>query len=69
VRKALFQMEYNKALRLDGFLAEFYQTFWELIKNDLMSLFQEFHQGSLLLYILNLGTIILLPKCAKAIKI
>jgi hypothetical protein len=69
VRKALFQMEHNKAPRPDGFLAEFYQTFWELIKNDLMALFQEFHQGSLPLYSFNFKTIILLPKCAEAIKI
>jgi hypothetical protein len=34
-----------------------------------MALFQEFHQGSLPLYSLNFGTIILLPKCAEAIKI
>jgi hypothetical protein len=39
VRKALFQIEHNKAPGPDGFLSEFYQTFWELIKNDLMALF------------------------------
>jgi hypothetical protein len=27
VNKAIFQMEHNKASGLDGFLAEFYQTF------------------------------------------
>jgi hypothetical protein len=45
----------------DDFLAEFYQTFWNLIKNDLMALFHEFHLGTLPLYSLNFGTIILLP--------
>jgi hypothetical protein len=34
-----------------------------------MTLFEEFHQGSLPLYSLNFGTIILLPKCVEAIKI
>jgi hypothetical protein len=34
-----------------------------------MALFQQFHQGTLPLYSLNFGTIILLPKCAEAIKI
>jgi hypothetical protein len=64
VRKALFQMEHNY-----GFPAKFYQTFWELVKKDFMTLFEEFHQGSLPLYSLNFGTIILLPKCVEAIKI
>jgi hypothetical protein len=62
-------MEHNKALRPDGFLVEFYQVFWELIKNDLMTLFIEFHRGNLPLYRLNFGTIILLPKCAEALTI
>jgi hypothetical protein len=34
-----------------------------------MALFHEFHQGILPLCSLNFGTIILLPKCAKATKI
>jgi hypothetical protein len=69
VRNALFQIEHNKALGPDGFLIEFYQTFSHLIKSDMMALFHEFHQGTLPLYSLNFGTIILLPKCTKAIKI
>jgi hypothetical protein len=69
VKKAIFQMEHNKAPGPNGFQAEFYQTFWEVIKNDFMALFQQFHQGTLPLYSLNFGTIILLPKCAEAIKI
>jgi hypothetical protein len=52
-----------------GFLAEFYQFFWELIKGDLVALFHEFHQGSLPLLSPNFGTIILLSKCAEALKI
>jgi hypothetical protein len=67
LRQALFQMEYNKSPVPDGFLAEFYQAFWEVIKADLMALFHEFHQGSLPLYSLNFRTIILLPKCAEAL--
>jgi hypothetical protein len=34
-----------------------------------MALFREFHRGSLPLYSLNFGTIILLPKCVKVMKI
>jgi hypothetical protein len=45
VKVAIFQMEHNKAPGPDGFLAEFYQVFWSIIKDDLMSLFLEFHKG------------------------
>jgi hypothetical protein len=69
VRKAIFQMEHNKALRPDGLSTEFYRACWEIIKNDLMALFWEFHKGGLPLYSLNFGTIILLPKCREAATI
>jgi len=62
VRTAIFQMEHNKAPGPDGFPPEFYQVFWNLIKDDLMALFTDFHLGSLPLNCLNFGTIILLPK-------
>jgi hypothetical protein len=68
-KKALYQMEHNKSPGLDGFLIEFYQVFWEVIKTYLMALFHEFHRGRLPLYSLNFGTIILLPKCEEAVKI
>jgi hypothetical protein len=61
--------EHNKAPGPDGFPTEFYQVFWDLIKSDLMALFREFHRGNLPLYILNLRTIILLPKCVEALTI
>jgi hypothetical protein len=38
VRAAIFQMEHNKAPGPDGFPPEFYQVFWNLIKDDLMAL-------------------------------
>jgi hypothetical protein len=66
VRTAIFQMEHNKAPGPDGFPPEFYQVFWELIKDDLMALFSDFYQGSLPLNRLNFGTIILLPKKDEA---
>jgi hypothetical protein len=62
VRAAVFQMEHNKAPSPDGFPPEFYQVFWDLIKDDLMALFMEFHERTLSLNSLNFGTLILLPK-------
>jgi hypothetical protein len=45
VRKAIFQMEHNKATGPDGFPAEFYQAFWDTIKGDLLDLFSSLHAG------------------------
>jgi hypothetical protein len=64
VRKTVFQMEHNNALP-----AEFYQSFWYLVKGDLIALFKEFHMGSLPQYSLNFRTIILLPKCVEPVTI
>jgi hypothetical protein len=57
-RKAVFQMEQNKVPRSDGFLAKFYQTFWDIIKGDLLLLFLELHAGQLELFRINFGEII-----------
>ena len=69
VKKAVFQMEHNKATGPDGFPAEFYQTFWEIIKTDLLELFNALHVGQLKLFFLNFGEIILLPKVNEAERI
>jgi hypothetical protein len=66
VRKAIFQMEHNKALGPDGFPAKFYQTFWETIKGDLLDLFSCLHAGQLDLFHLNFGEVTLLPKVNEA---
>jgi hypothetical protein len=39
IKHSIFQMEHNEALGSDGFLAEFYQVLWEIIKNDALALF------------------------------
>ncbi|WVZ52923.1 hypothetical protein U9M48_003922 [Paspalum notatum var. saurae] len=62
VRKAIFQMEHNKAPGPDGFPPEFYQVFWT-------TLFEEFHVRTLNLHSLNFGTIIMLPKSSEAKQI
>jgi hypothetical protein len=65
VLEAISQMEHNKAPGPDGFPAEFYQTFWEVIKGDLMALFYQLQIGELPLFRLNFGVITLLPKKQK----
>jgi hypothetical protein len=47
VKEAVFQMKHNKAPGPDGFQAEFYQIFWEIIKRDLMALFKDFYEDKL----------------------
>ena len=69
VKDAVFQMEHNKAPGPNGFPAEFYQVFWEVIKDDLMALFTDFHNEDLNLFSLNFGIITLIPKVQEATKI
>ena len=69
VRMAVFQMEHNKAPGPDGFPAEFYQNFWDVIKSDLLNMFASLHAGQLELFRLNFGEIILLPKINEAERI
>jgi hypothetical protein len=69
VKKAIFQMEHNKAPGLDGFPAEFYQSFWDTIKMDLLHMFSVLHAEQLELFLLNFGEVILLPKVNEAERI
>jgi hypothetical protein len=39
VKEAVMQMKKNKAPGPDGFPAEFYQVFWDTIKEDMMAMF------------------------------
>ena len=69
VKMTIFDMEYNKAPGPDGFPIEFYQFFWDVVKQDLMSLFYEFYMGRLHIHSLNFGVITLLPKITDATRI
>jgi hypothetical protein len=46
----------------DGFLAELFQTLWEIIKGYLSDLFVELHVGQFELFRINFGEIIVLAK-------
>lgn len=47
VKCALFDMATNRAPGPDNIPAEFYQVCWDIVKNDIMSLFHHFHRGAL----------------------
>ena len=69
IRDAIFDMDHNKAPGPDGFPAEFYQQFWDIIKGDLMQMFHDLHNSDIPLFSLNFGIITLLPKTQEANKI
>ena len=69
IKAALFQMERNKAAGPDKIPIEFYQHCWDIIKEDILELFRDFHEGRLDVSRLNYGIITLLPKTQDAKKI
>jgi hypothetical protein len=48
-------MEHNKPPGPDGFSFEFYQVFWKILKEDLMAIFDDFHEDKLPIFSQNLG--------------
>lgn len=53
----------------DNIPIEFYQTCWDIIKKDLVELFDNFYNGNLDVSRMDYGIITLLPKIADATKI
>jgi hypothetical protein len=62
IKSVIDQMEKNKAAGPDGFPIEFSQVCWEIIKDDLMAVFHDFHQHKITLSSINYGVITLVPK-------
>jgi hypothetical protein len=47
VMKAIFDSYSDGALGPDGLPFLFYQHFWDMLKDDLMAIFKDFHDGKL----------------------
>jgi hypothetical protein len=62
VKKAVFDSYSDGAPRPDGISFMFYQTFWELVKIDIMDMFKDFYEGKLDIYRLNFAVLSLIPK-------
>ncbi|XP_020272038.1 uncharacterized protein LOC109847206 [Asparagus officinalis] len=66
VHKAIFDMNGDKSPGPDGFSAIFFQVFWEVVKLDIMRLFEEFYEGKLEINRINYAHIILIQKKNEA---
>jgi hypothetical protein len=69
IKNVIDQMEKNKATWRDGFPIEFYQACRDIIKEDLMAVFHDFHQHKIDLSRINYGIINLMPKGEDATTI
>ena len=69
IKKVIFSMEKNTAPGPDHIPIEFYQTCWNIIKEDIMDMFLEFGSHNLDLGRLNYEIITLIPKLKEASKI
>jgi Reverse transcriptase (RNA-dependent DNA polymerase) len=69
VKQAVFHIQGDKAPGPDGLHVLFYQHFWNIIKDDLLNLFEAFHYASLDISKLNRGMVHLIPKKGDALTI
>jgi len=69
VKNTVMTMEINTAPGPDCLSIEFYQVCWEIVKNDIMKMFEDFIENKLDIERLNYGTITLLPKIKEANQI
>lgn len=69
IKEALFQMEKNNAAGPNKIPIEFYQSCWDIVKLDIIQLFQDFHDGNVDISRINYGIITLLPKVSDASRI
>ncbi|KAL0434845.1 UNVERIFIED_CONTAM: hypothetical protein Sradi_0192400 [Sesamum radiatum] len=69
VRNAVFSMSPIKSLGPDGMPPLFYQKFWHIIRNDVVSSVLHILNSGSLLHKMNFTHIVLIPKCSKPEKV
>jgi hypothetical protein len=69
VKDAIFGMDGNKAPSPDGFSLAFFQACWEVLKNDIMAVFSDFHAHGKFEKSLNSTFISLIPKVSGAAEL
>jgi hypothetical protein len=68
IKKVMLDLKHNSAPDPDGFPAEFFQDFWELIYLNIWNLFKDFYDGNLDIERLNYGMVTLLPKVDNVVE-
>ena len=66
IKVALFDMSRDKAPSLNGFIETFWQCNWDIVKEDIISLFREFHANGRFVRSLNTTFLVLVPKKVSA---
>ena len=69
IYKAIFQLDRDKASGPDGFTIAVFQDCWDVIKEDLVRVFAEFHSSGIINQSTNASFIVLLPKKSMTKKI
>ena len=69
VHNVVFQLDEEKASRLDGFSIVVFQKCWDVIKEDLPRVFSEFHSSGVINQSTNATSIALMPKKRQTNKI
>ena len=70
IKVALFDMSRDNAPSPNGFTATFWQCNWDIVKEDILSLFREFHANGRFFQSLNTTFLVLVSKkvCAEDLK-
>jgi hypothetical protein len=66
IKGVVMEMKVNSAPGPNGFMAIFFQKFWDTIQGELLSMFQDFWKGHLYIKRLKFGVITLVPKVREA---
>ncbi|KAJ9707044.1 hypothetical protein PVL29_002161 [Vitis rotundifolia] len=69
ISKAIFQLDRDKAPRPNGFTIAVFQDCWDVVKEDLVRVFTEFHRSGIINQSTNASFIVLLPKKSLTKKI